>query len=280
MTAPWNTDAPIGPYLRRARAAGIDKTVVLAAFHSDYSTANAQLARIIARHPGKLIGFAFVHAKRDAGRIFQMVQRAVTQWRFRGIKIHGFEAMPTREVCESARAFRLPVLADVAGRTEVVEMLAPQYPDVNFIIPHLGSYSDDWKAHQRTIDQLVRFPNVYTDTSAVRRFDYIVEAVKRAGARKVLFGSDGPWLHPGLELHKIKLLGLPPGLEELILGGNVLRLLRRARVGEEAAHIARPAGLAQRGGPVADGTKRSVRGPDGRRSPAQSERELEPRGVL
>jgi hypothetical protein len=80
---------------------------------------------------------------------------------------------------------------------------------VNFIIPHLGSFADDWRAHQQVIDQLVRYPNVYADTSGVRRFDYIVEAIKRAGARKLLFGSDGPWLHPGLELHKIRLLGLP-----------------------------------------------------------------------
>lgn len=231
MTAPWTTDAPIEHYLRRARTAGIDKTVVFPVFHSDYAKANAELARIIARYPKRLIGFAFVHARRDAGRIFQMVEQAVKRWGFRGIKLHGFEAMPTREVCEAARALGVPVLADVVNRTEVVDMLAPQYPDVRFIIPHLGSFMDDWKAHQRLIDQLVRYPNVYTDTSAVRRFDYIVEAVKRAGAGKVLFGSDGPWLHPGLELHKIRLLGLPAHKESLILGGNALRLLRPAQAG-------------------------------------------------
>ncbi|WP_208624440.1 hypothetical protein [Janthinobacterium svalbardensis] len=41
---------------------------------------------------------------------------------------------------------------------------------------------------------------------------------------KVLFGSDGPWLHPGLELHKVQLLGLPPLDAALIMGGNFLRL--------------------------------------------------------
>src|SRR5207245_4023568 len=128
MTAPWNTDAPIEPYLRRARAAGIDKTVVVAPFHSDYSEANAQVARIVARHPERLIGFAFVHARRDAGRILQMVEHAVRKWSFRGIKVHGHEAMPTREVCEAARAFRLPLLVDITSRSEVVDMLAPQYP--------------------------------------------------------------------------------------------------------------------------------------------------------
>jgi hypothetical protein len=240
MTAPWNTEAAIAPYLRRARAAGIAKTIVVAAFHTDYKKANAEVARIVARHPRRLIGFAFVHATRDAGRIFRMVEHAVQKWRFRGIKIHGFEAMPTREVCETARAFRLPIFVDVVSRPEVIDMLAPQYPDVNFIVAHLGSYTDDWRAHQQVVYQIARYPNVYGDTSAVRRFDYIVEAVKRAGPRKLLFGSDGPWIHPGVELHKVRLLGLPKEQESLVLGGNALRLMHRAIVGEAAAQVERP----------------------------------------
>jgi predicted TIM-barrel fold metal-dependent hydrolase len=232
LTAPWNTDAPIEPYLRRAGRAGIDKTIVFAAFNSNYDEANRKVAGIVRRYPGRLIGFAFVHASRDAGRIHSMVERA-RKWGFLGIKCHGFEAMPTREVCEVARAFRMPLLADVVGHAAVVDMLAPQFPDVNFIIPHLGSFADDWRAHQQVIDQLVRYPNVYTDTSAVRRFDYIVEAIKRAGARKILFGSDGPWLHPGVELHKIRLLGLPPKQQARILGGNIIRLLAQVRPLEE-----------------------------------------------
>ena len=80
--------------------------------------------------------------------------------------MHGHEAMPTREVCEGGWAFRMPLLVDVVGHAEVVDLLASQFPDVNFIIPHLGSFGDDWRAHQQVIDQLVRYPNVYTDTSA------------------------------------------------------------------------------------------------------------------
>jgi uncharacterized protein len=229
LTAPWNTDASIEPYLRRAAAAGISKTVVFAPFHSDYAVANAEVARIIAKHPQRLIGFAFVHAARDAGRIRKMVGQAVTKWGFRGIKVHGHDALPTREICEAARAFRIPILVDVVGQASAVEMLASEFPDVNFIIPHLGSFADDWRAQQQVVDQVVRYPNVYTDTSGVRRFDYIVQAVRRAGARKVLFGSDGPWLHPGLELHKIKLLGLRPEALKDVLGQNIIRLIRNAR---------------------------------------------------
>jgi uncharacterized protein len=230
MTAPWNTDAPLDSYLRRARAAGIDKTVIFPLFHDDYAQANAEVSRIVARHPDRLIGFAFVHAARDKGRIVSMIEEAVRRWGFCGVKVHGHDATPTREICETARAFRLPLLVDVAGRPSVIEMLAPEYRDVNFVVPHLGSFADDWRAHQQVVDQLVHHPNVYGDTSGVRRFDYVVQAVKRAGSHKIIFGSDGPWLHPGVEIEKIHLLGLPPQEEALVLGGNAIRLLKQVRM--------------------------------------------------
>jgi predicted TIM-barrel fold metal-dependent hydrolase len=254
MTAPWNTAAQIEPYLRRARAAGINRTVVFAPFHSDYAVANAEVARIVARYPDRLIGFAFVHARRDAGRVFPMVRRAVRQYGFRGIKIHGYDAMPTREVCETALAFNLPLLVDVIDQAAVVDMLASQYPAVNFVIPHLGSFRDDWKAQQQVVDQLVRYPNVYADTSGVRRFDYLAQAAKRAGAHKLLFGSDGPWLHPGLELHKIRLLNLSPDQEALVTGANAARLLRgvrrKARISSPPRARTRLASTACADGPV------------------------------
>ncbi len=229
LTAPWNTDAPLDAYFRRARQAGITHTILFTAFHSDYAEGNREVARVVGRYRGQATGFAMVHCGRDAGRIGSMVGAAVRAG-FRGIKVHGHDHLPTREVCEAALRHRLPLLVDVAGKTGAVDMFAPQYPGVNFIIPHLGSFADDFRAHQMLIDQLCRYPNLHADTSGVRRFDYLVEAVKRAGPRKLLFGSDGPWLHPGLELHKIKLLGLSVAEESLITGGNAARLIFGTRV--------------------------------------------------
>jgi uncharacterized protein len=232
LTAPWNTDAPLEVYLRRARGAGIERTIVFPAFHTDYATANRELAGIVARWSPRLIGFAMVNGKTDSGRVREMVHEAVVRHGFRGLKIHGHEALPTREVCDAARDFSLPIIVDVAGKAHVIDMFAPQYPDVNFIIAHLGSFGDDWRAHERVIEQMARYPNVYSDTSGVRRFDYLVRAIKLAGSRKLVFGSDGPWLHPALELHKIRLLGLSPANEASVLGGNARRLLPALRAGQ------------------------------------------------
>jgi predicted TIM-barrel fold metal-dependent hydrolase len=226
LTAPWNTAAPLGAYLRRARAAGIDRTVVFPPFAGDYAAANAEVAGIVARHSDRLIGFACVHPVRDAGRVRELIGRAVREWGFRGVKVHRLDAPATREVCEAVRAFGVPLLYDVAGEPELLEQAAPEYPDVTFIVPHLGSFADDWRAHQRLIDQLRRLPNVLADTSGVRRFDYLAQAARRAGPGRLVFGSDGPWLHPALELAKIRLLELEPTAEAQVLGGNLRRLLR------------------------------------------------------
>ena len=144
--------------------------------------------------------------------------------------MHAVDAAITREVCEAARHFRVPVIYDVHGRPNLVEMAASQYRDVDFVVPHLGSFLDDPSVHLQVIDQMVRLPNVYADTSGVRRFDFLVDAVRRAGPGKLLFGSDGPWLHPGLELEKVRLLGLPSRAEAAVTGGNARRLIGRVRV--------------------------------------------------
>lgn len=230
LTGPWDTRAPLGKYLVWAREAGIRKINLFAAFHSDYAQANREVGVMVRSAPGRFYGFAFVNAAADRGRIYAMVREAVLRFGFKGIKVHRYDAPISREVCEVAQAFRLPVLYDVMGEVSSVELLATEYPKVNFIIPHLGSFADDWKAQLAFIPLLERHPNIYTDTSGVRRFDLLEMAVQRAGAHKILFGSDGPWLHPGVELEKIYALKLAPNALRLVLAGNFLRLIRDVRI--------------------------------------------------
>jgi len=244
LTGPWDTTAPLTDYRRRARTAGIDATVLFAPFSSDYAAANAEVARIVAGEPDRFLGFAFVHPDRDRGRVGRLVEVAVTEYGFRGIKAHRHDGRLTREVCEVADRWRLPVLYDVMGDVAPVELFAAEYPHVAFVIPHLGSFADDWAAQRAFLDILVRRTNVFTDTSGVRRFDLLGEAVGRAGAHKVLFGTDGPWLHPGVELAKVDALGLAPAAARLVLGGNLLRLVRRVRASSlaPARPVAVPSG--------------------------------------
>jgi uncharacterized protein len=227
FTGPWDTAAPLDRYLARAQRAGITRTVVFSAFHSDYAVANQRVADLVAADPDRLTGFAFINPRADKGRVAALVRTAVERHGFVGLKVHQHDGRITREVCEAARRFALPILYDVMGEVSTAELVAREYPDVSFIIPHLGSFADDFRAQTAMIDLLVRAPNVYSDTAGVRRFDLLEEAIARAGAHKVLFGSDGPWLHPGVELAKIRELRLRPDAERKVTGANLLRLLGR-----------------------------------------------------
>jgi len=246
LTGPWDVGRLDG-YLRRADAAGITRTVLFSVFHGDYLIANRAVARVVAGRPDRFIGFAFVHAARDAGRVAELVHESVNQLGFRGLKVHRHDAALTPEIAQVADRYGLPVLYDPMGQVATLELFAAEFPRVAFIVPHLGSFADDWAAQRVVIDLLTRLPNVYADTSGVRRFDLLVEAVQRAGPDKLIFGSDGPWLHPGLELAKIKALGLPPQDEQAILGGTLLTLLGPAISPRSAAGAERPAATARPG---------------------------------
>jgi uncharacterized protein len=227
LTGPWDTRASLKKFLSWSTEAGIHRTNLFAAFHSDYSTANRQVSGIVRSNPQRFYGFAFINPVRDRGRVFELVRTAVLNYSFCGIKVHRHDARISREICDTAKFFSLPVLYDVVGEVSTVELIATEYPDVNFIIPHLGSFADDWRAQIALIPMMERHPNVYTDTSGVRRFDLLEMALCRAGAEKILFGTDGPWLHPKVELEKVKALKLRGKKLQDVLAGNFLRLISK-----------------------------------------------------
>jgi len=230
LTGPWDTNASINNFMKWSEEAGIDKTVVFAAFNSDYAKANDKVGKLVLKYPEKFYGYAFVNAVSDRGRIFEMLWHSMNKYKFCGIKVHRYNGRISREICEAAKYFNLPVLYDVMGEIQAVDLIAKEYPTVNFIIPHLGSFAEDWKAQKSFIDKLVLYKNIYTDSSGVRSFELFSEAYERAGARKILFGTDGPWIHPGVELEKIRALKSSKKDLQLMLSGNFLRLTKLARL--------------------------------------------------
>ena len=240
LHGPWDTTASLAVYLRRALPAGITTAVIMAPLTSDGERANRHVSGLLARYP-RLLGYYFVNTRTEAGSVADRVGRAVLDDGFCGIKVHAHQSRITREVAEVARHLGVPVLYDPAGDTATVEMIVRAYPDVAWVIPHLSSFADDWKAQCAFVDQLVRLPNLFTDTSGVRYFDLLEDAVRRAGPNKVLFGSDGPFLHPAVELAKARALSADPYGRRLILGGNLLRLTTpgQRRFRARRAHRAR-----------------------------------------
>ncbi|WP_162239810.1 amidohydrolase family protein [Arthrobacter sp. Leaf137] len=225
---------PAGPaanfalWRKRAAAVGIRRAVLMAAPVGSYAAANRMVATLARQAPDRWLWYVFVNAATERGLVGDVVAEAHARGAC-GIKVHWSDGPATDEVGVAAQRHRMPVLFDPGGDVQRVVDLAGRHPDVAWIVPHLSSFTDDWRAQSRLTDALVRMPNIFADTSGVRYFDLLEEAVARAGSRKVLYGSDGPYLHPAPELAKIFALNLPRADRALILGGNVLRLTRPAR---------------------------------------------------
>ena len=229
LTDPWCTFEDPEVVLRHMEEAGIDYSVVGAAASTTFEKTNEELAELCRRYPGKFIGFANHNTKLEKGRIRSLLFREVHELGLRGMGELG-GGVPSRELLDTLRELRIPLLyhPDVDGdeRVALLQEFVPDYPDVNFILCHLGSDdSDDWREHLAGIQLAKTYPNVYLDTSAVIITSYLEKAIRELPAEKIIFGSDGADLDSRLEIYKIRVQKLPKEKEELILGGNMLRLL-------------------------------------------------------
>jgi hypothetical protein len=223
LSAPWDTVADPELILQHAQEAGIDKTVIFPIDNTTYKEANEEIARICQRYPGKFIGFARHDAQTECGKIHSMLFHEIHDLGLRGLKLH---TQPNTEILDAAKELGIPVLYDSNEHVELFEEFLPSYPTINFIIPHLGSdQSANWPGHLMAIDLAKRYPNVHLDTAAVVMTQYLEKAAKELPAEQILFGSDEPEIDCRLEIFKIRVLNLPKEKEELILGGNILRLL-------------------------------------------------------
>ncbi len=223
LSAPWDTVADPEVVLQHAREAGIDKTVIFPINNTTYKEANEDIASICRRYPERFIGFARHDAETESGRIRALLFHEIHDLGLRGLKLH---TQPNIEILDAAKELGIPVLYDSNEHVELFEEFVPSYPTVNFIIPHLGSdQSANWPGHLKAIAMAKRYPNVHLDTAAVVMTRYLEMAAKELPAEQILFGSDEPEIDCRLEIFKIRLLNLPREKEELILGGNIRRLL-------------------------------------------------------
>ncbi len=214
--------------LEQAARAGIDRLCVLSPRANDYRAANQYVAHVCEQHRDKLIGFAVHNPKSEAGRVAQMLADEVRSMGLRGVRSDG---PPTRELVDTAADLRIPVIYYPklnAGQTPArwYYTLAAAYPQVTFILPHLGQYrSSAWWGHMEALDLVKRYPNVYVDTSGIGSLKYLEMAARELPPERVLFASFAPELDPGVGMESIRLLKLPPERHAKVMGGNLLELL-------------------------------------------------------
>jgi predicted TIM-barrel fold metal-dependent hydrolase len=188
------------------------------------------IADAVARYPDRLVGFVRLNPNhRDAA--LDILARAVDDFAFRGVKLHPTTTLanpadePTVELMQACGERGLPVLFhcgdDPMTTPQSIAAGAVRAPDTTVVLGHMGGYFHVDEA----IDMAERHPNLYLETSAMPYPWKISKAIRRIGAERVLYASDGPGCNPRLEVQKIRMLGLPEEDERLVLGGNAARLL-------------------------------------------------------
>jgi len=218
----WDTFEDIGISLGRMDAAGIDKAIILPIGKTNFRTYNREIARIVQTHSHRLYGYAKVDQDEDKGRIEEMLAEAFGELGLRGLKLHGH---PNREIMEALKRYRKPLLADVFGQVYGLRYAAESYPEVPIIIAHMGQFKSNAEAHLITLWLAKRYANVYFDTSSVMEHEWLERAAEEKLCEKMIFGSDGPLCHCGVELARIKFLGLPADEEECVLWKNIAALI-------------------------------------------------------
>lgn len=150
---------------------------------------------------------------------------------FKGLKLSplshqfSFASKGVTGLSELCGNYGFPVYSHVvyspgASTTKFIQ-LAKQFPKTNFIIGHMGFGPADQEALEAARD----LPNFYLETST-GNFLHIQETVKRIGSSKVIFGSEYPLSHPGIELEKVLKLQLTDREREEILSQNIKHLLQ------------------------------------------------------
>jgi predicted TIM-barrel fold metal-dependent hydrolase len=131
-----------------------------------------------------------------------------------------------RPVLEAARARGLPVMLHTGDFSytapAMMERMIRLYPEVTFILGHMGSLSFVLDAIEVTRGH----DNVYLETSGMPSATMVRKAVTECGPQRVLFGSDYPFWNPEVERARVESAGLDPGVERMVMGGNAARLLR------------------------------------------------------
>jgi len=158
---------------------------------------NKELIRIVRLHKDKLGAQIWVkpHNEKIDQEFEEMIKNNIDI--IYAIKFHpyhsqtNFDDERSLQYVDLAKKYGLPVVVHTADSYESSPMLvykvAKKYPDVKFVMFHLGLGTDNLEA----IDLVSSLPNLYGDTSWVTAEKARI-AIKKCGANKIMFGTDNP----------------------------------------------------------------------------------------
>ncbi len=214
-------------------AVGIDRSVLFDIWHPEGRRSNDLTAGLVAAHPDRYIGFAYVSPLMPQTMVPEL-ERAIDQLGLSAIKLYPpFVRVPLSDpiwwpIYEFANERELVVIwhtgIEEGAWPKYMGDVASRYPKANFVSGHSGNCPP---ARRQAIDAAKDHPNIYLETCSTFRTPGVVEQlVEEAGADRVLFGSDIPLMDPRAQMGKIITADISDEDKKLVLGGNAKRLLK------------------------------------------------------
>lgn len=210
----------------------------LAAIGSDYGMGNNLVAEALKKHPKRFVGYVVVNPRYPED-VRSELNRCFKELRMNMIKIHcSYHCYPIsgsnyNSVWEYAEEYSCPVLihAQVSDHItqdeiETCGRLASKYSRVNFIIAHGGNINDPVILN-KLIQEIKKGDNLCLDLAGSYPYFGIIEKlVDEIGAKKILFGSDMPFIEASGVLGRLLYAKISDEQKEEILGRNMANLLR------------------------------------------------------
>jgi predicted TIM-barrel fold metal-dependent hydrolase len=214
---------------------GLEKAIVFAnaGMNGDETYGNDLVAAAVRAYPERLIGFVFVNLHRPPDEMWREMERGFERG-MKGIKLHpylqGYDTNgPGVEVaCAFAHARKAFIVNHDWGDRERMLYLCQKYADACFITGHTSL---------EAVPVVRQVGNLYIGSCPLIKYGLTEELVERAGADRILFGSDLSWHPIAWGYGPLLYARIPLEAKRLILGGNLRRLLQPAGCRNMAGEI-------------------------------------------
>ncbi len=245
------TDQNVRDLFAKMEQWGVDHAVVITSYKVDCDRPSVEhLIEMLAGDPRTTVVEGLRWRGSERTDLYKMEER-IAAGHVRGIKLYpGYEPYPINDgsletVFRIAAKHQVPVMihtGDTYSKTAkvrhahplLVDDVAVDYPDVNFIMCHLGN---PW--FNDAAEVLYKNDNVYADISGLVLGDFSYEFERYMMTRvkdmitymgkpgkQLLYGSDWPLVRMGPYVKFLENLALPPADKEAIAWKTAARLFR------------------------------------------------------
>jgi predicted TIM-barrel fold metal-dependent hydrolase len=191
----------------------------------DFKLGNDMVIAAARKYPGRVAGYIGVNPNYEDGVLAEL--KRCERLGLRNIKMHSIHGLSYnhakyRPALEFANERGWAVLAHTWGADAALFVdFARSYPHARFLLGHSGVARFDLycalaRAHH----------NIYLDlATSLSGYGWVEEFVRRAGADKILFGSDMPFISAPQQIGKVLFARISDEDKRKILGGNAKAVL-------------------------------------------------------